>query len=205
RCKCFFAIKIFLRINACQKHYILCICRGPKSSREREERLAFAPSRSWLRLEKQKSMPIHIIVAETEPLLSEGLARALCNDPHLAASAGVGTPREILEQCSRSQPCVLLAAEPLLERINPGHLRQQLDYGRALSVLVLGPASEPERVAAWLRLGCMGYLARSDTLDTLKRALYAVNEGQLWARRSDLALLLRQLLAVTQTGPRFTP
>src|SRR5262249_16761705 len=72
RCKCFFAIKIFLRINACQKHYILCICRGPKSSREREERLAFAPSRSWLRLEKQKSMPIHIIVAETEPLLSEG-------------------------------------------------------------------------------------------------------------------------------------
>ncbi len=152
----------------------------------------------------QKSMPIHVIVSEIEPLLSEGLARGLRDEPHLAASAAAGTPRETLEQCRRSQPCVLLAAEPVLERVQPGYLQQQLDYGRAIPVLVLGPSLEPERVTAWLRLGCMGYLTRNDSLDTLRKALYAVAEGQLWARRSDLTLLWRQLLSVTQTASRFT-
>ncbi len=149
-------------------------------------------------------MPIHVIVAETEALPSEGLARGLQDEPHLTASAAVGTPREILEQCLQSRPCVLLAAEPVLQKIHPVHLEQQLDYGRAIPVLVLGSALEPERVRGWLRLGCMGYVTRSDSLDTVRKALYAIGGGQLWARRHDLTVLLRQLLVVMQTGLHFT-
>lgn len=151
-----------------------------------------------------KNTRIHVIVAEANPLLSEGLARGLSEEPHLTACAAIGSPEAVLEQCRRLQPCVLLACEYFLARIDPQCLLEQVDYGRAIPVLVLGSATDSETTLAWLRLGCMGYLTRDENLTTLKRAVQAVLNGQIWARRTQLTLWLRQFLELGGTEPRFT-
>ena len=149
-------------------------------------------------------MPIHVVVAEAGPLLSEGLVLSLREDPDLSACAAAGTPLEALEECRRRRHCVLVAGESVLEGIPPRRFRELADYGRAVPVLVLGLDPAPDRALSWLRLGSMGYLSRCDGADEIARAIRAVAAGQMWGRRSDLAVLLRELLAPPARGPRLT-
>ncbi len=146
-------------------------------------------------------MPIHVVVAEAGPLISEDLALDLSEDPGLIACPAPASPPETFEQCRRSAPAVLLAAESFLGSIEPHRLREEMDYGRGVRVIVLGSSLGPEQALGWLRLGCMGYLGREAGMATARRAIAAVAAGQIWARRVDLALLLRQALA---HRPRLT-
>jgi DNA-binding NarL/FixJ family response regulator len=100
---------------------------------------------------------------------------------------------------------VLLACESFLETMDPSRLRDQIDYGRGAAVLVLAPDGGEDHVLAWLRLGCMGHLSRCDSIATVRMAIRAVAGGQIWARRTDLAVLLRQLLEAGPGGPSRGP
>ncbi|HYM10502.1 MAG TPA: response regulator transcription factor [Bryobacterales bacterium] len=152
---------------------------------------------------------IHTIVAEAGQLLSEGLAQSLQEEPELAASPATGSLEEALESCREHRPSVLLAGESFLETMDPRRLRDQMDYGRGAAVLVLASDGGGDHVLSWLRLGCMGHLSRCDSIATLKMAIRAVAGGQLWARRTDVAVLLRELLEAgpgggPSHGPRLT-
>jgi len=125
------------------------------------------------------------MVAEADPLISEGLALSLHNEPHLLAYPSTDAG-EALERCRKLKPSVLLIDEALLERLDMRRLAGE-------SALVLAPRPDPERLLRHLRLGCAGSVTRQDDLATLRRAVAAVAAGQLWAPRALLARLVREL------------
>lgn len=153
-------------------------------------------------------MTIRTIVAERSQVLSEGLAQSLQEEPDLAASPATGSLEEALTRCREHSPSVLLASESFLETMDPRRLRDRIDWGRRAAVLVLASRASDDGALAWLRLGCMGHISRGDSIATVKMAIRAVAAGQIWARRADLAMLLRQLLRagrdVVPEGPRLT-
>jgi DNA-binding NarL/FixJ family response regulator len=149
-------------------------------------------------------MRVHVIVAEADPLTCEGLAESLCEEPRLSAYPCNDSPLAALDRARDYDPCVVLVSEAFLEKIDVLRFIAKADYGRGVPVLALGPPAEPERVIRSLLLGCMGYVSRRDSLATLKKAIFAVAGGEIWARRADLTLLVRRLLHHRDRGPQLT-
>ena len=149
-------------------------------------------------------MLINVVVACCAPLVSEGIAQSLGDEPQFSARASTGSPQETLEECHRLSPCVLVIDESFVERMDAARFRDLVDYGRAVPVLVLGADTCPDDVSAWVRLGCMGFLSRQESLATLKKAVQALAEGQLWVRRADFTGLMRDLLIHRESGPQLT-
>ena len=149
-------------------------------------------------------MRVHVIVADADPLTTEGLAASLREEPRLAALPSMAAPEQALEQCRQHLPAVLLLSDPWLEVIDLSVFCQSMDFGRPVPVVVLGAAPDPERALRCLRLGCMGYVHRRDNLATLRQAVYAVAAGQIWAPRTTLTQLLRQFADSGDNGRRLT-
>ena len=149
-------------------------------------------------------MPIHVIVADTGPLMSQSLAQALRQEPGIESYPATGSPEQELDRCRQIQCCVLLADESFLERADPVWFQKQVDCGRGIPVVVLGARYDPERVCLWLRLGCMGYVSKEDGLDAVRKAILAVTAGQHWARREDLTRLIRDLIDAEERRPALT-
>jgi DNA-binding NarL/FixJ family response regulator len=147
-------------------------------------------------------MAVRVVVAEADPLTSEGLARSLEDG---AVSAAVVSPGpEVLERCCQWRPCVLLIAETVFERLEVRRFVEVAGFGRWVQTLVVGAAPDPCRALPYLRLGCMGYLSRRDSLLTVRKAVQAVGAGEMWARRAVVAQLLRELLEGRAFAPRLT-
>ena len=149
-------------------------------------------------------MGVHVVVAEADLLISEGLAQGLREEPRLFAEPWAGSPLAALDRCRELTLCVLLLNEALFEHLDAASVSGRVDFGRAVSVLAVGLAPDPEKTICYLRLGCMGYVSRKDSLATLRKAVYAVAGGEIWAPRATLSLLVRQLLVATERGPRLT-
>ena len=148
-------------------------------------------------------MSIRVVVAEGDPLIAEGLAQSLNHDSDLQTRAVV-EPAGALEMCLEWRPCVLLVGEALFERMDPQRFLEVTGWGRVVQALVVGAVADPELSVSCLRLGCMGYLSRQNSLETLHKAIRAVAAGEMWAHRSVLTKLLRELLDERLSPPRLT-
>jgi len=149
-------------------------------------------------------MRVHVIVAESDPLVCEGLAQGLREEPDLVAFPSMGSPQAALERCRDYHPCVLLLDESFLETMDVLRFAAQVDHGRAVPVLALGCDGDVARVIRCLRLGCMGYFSRQESLSALRKAIYAVAAGQMWASRAVLTLLVREVLDGRERAPQLT-
>ena len=148
--------------------------------------------------------PACVIVAEADPLIAEGLAQGLSQTPGLAARPLASSARHALEAARISYPAVLLVSEPLLQDLPSEELAQKLEGGRPVPVLVLGNAPDAGRTLHYLLLGCMGYLSRQDSLETLRKAVTAVAAGEFWAPRGLLPELVRELRDRRRREPALT-
>lgn len=147
-------------------------------------------------------MSIRVVVAEADPLTSEGLARSLEDSPLISCDVSPGP--DLLERCRQWRPCVLLVAEVVFERLDLRRFAEVAEYGRGVQTLVVGAVADPCLALSYLRIGCAGYLSRRDSLDTVRKAVLAVAGGEMWARRVVLTQLLQELLDGRATAPRLT-
>jgi DNA-binding NarL/FixJ family response regulator len=144
---------------------------------------------------------VHVVVAEPDPLICEGLAESLAEEPRLAAYPSPEPPEAALDRCRELRPSVLLLSEFYLPAMNLAAFGEQIDWGRGVPVVVLGSAPDPEKLMRCLRLGCMGYVHRRESLATLRRAVCAAAAGQIWAPRAAVTTLLRQLVDSQRHAP----
>ena len=148
--------------------------------------------------------PACVIVAEADPLIAEGLAQGLSQAPGLAARPLTSSARHALEAARISYPAVLLVSELLLQNLPSEELAQELGGSRPVPVLVLGNAPDAGRTLHYLLLGCMGYLSRQDSLETVRKAVTAVAAGEFWAPRVLLPELVRELRDRRRREPVLT-
>ncbi len=147
-------------------------------------------------------MSIRVVVTEEDPLIAEGLARSLEEDQRITCVAAA--TGEALQRCRERQPCVLLIGEEQFDLLDVQRFNETAQGGRAVRALILGSTSDPGRGMSYLRLGCMGYASRQDSLGTVRRAVTAVAAGEIWAPRMVTAKLVQELLEGRAAVPRLT-
>jgi DNA-binding NarL/FixJ family response regulator len=132
------------------------------------------------------------------------LRRCLTQENGFLLIEGHPPAEQLLAQCQRMAPCVLIADEQMICGIEPARFAGLVDFGRSVKVLAFGHDRD-ERVAAHLlRMGCMGLIASDVPAPVLKKAVRAVGRGEIWAGRKLITRVFQQLLFATRS-PRLTP
>jgi DNA-binding NarL/FixJ family response regulator len=98
--------------------------------------------------------------------------------------------------CQQLNVSLCVARQAFIEQLPSAAFRQLTNYGKGCSVLAILESDILERKSAarMLRLGCRGVLPRRFTSTILKRAVFAILKGQLWAPSVVLSDVLSDLL-----------
>ena len=111
-------------------------------------------------------------------------------------SQSSGTIGEMLTDCQRVAPCVLIVREAVFMRLTKGGSRA-VETEDSVRVLVLGNRKNPtpELIETLFSLGGMGYLPSAVPNATLQKAVRAIASGQVWANRSIIAQVMRRMIS----------
>jgi two-component system response regulator NreC len=116
---------------------------------------------------------------------------------------GYPPAEQLLSQCQRLAPCILLAGEAMISGMQSMDLAGLVDFGRNIKVLAYGAVHDDRTVQRLLRMGCMGFIEENAPPAMLKKAVRAVANGEIWVGRKLLTRILQQLLFATRS-PRLT-
>lgn len=156
------------------------------------------------RLDQRSSPPLVPVVMAHTPLCGwRTLRRCLSPAEGFLLVAAQHSPEQLLLQCRKLAPCVLVIDEPSLESLEWPELGTP-DYGRAVRVLVVGPDRDDRTVQNLVRMGCMGVVDEAIAPSMLKKAVRAVACGELWVGRRVIADVVQQLLC-SLNSPKLTP
>ncbi len=147
---------------------------------------------------------VPVLVASAGLRMEKGFRNCFTQKAGFLLVEAAGTPEQLLLQCQRLAPCVLIADLEFVESLEPGDLAALADFGRAARVLVRGPAPDERTVQKLVRLGCAGVIAETEPPAVLRKAVKAVARGEFWVERLSLAHLLQKLLFASHS-PRLTP
>ncbi len=106
-----------------------------------------------------------------------------------------GSMGELVSNCQRLAPCVLMVSEKLVESVEAPGFLDAVSGGRSIQVLVVGSRDAPAAVERLLRSGCMGFVPESCSRNLLRRAIRSVAAGEIWASRLLVSRLVRRLLS----------
>lgn len=145
-----------------------------------------------------------VVVANSSLWNWKGLRRCFSQREGFILVEGYEAPDQLLSHCQRMAPCVLIASQALLERLDPAEFAGTVDFGRSVQVLVYSPAKDDRTVQNFVRMGCMGVVAEGVSPAILRKAVRALVRGEMWVERRLVTRLLQQLLLATRS-PKLTP
>lgn len=105
-----------------------------------------------------------------------------------------GTIAEILANCQRIAPCVLVVSQQSLEQLEGNEFSTSVGVAGSIRILVLATRKQPNLVEKFLSMGCMGYLSGDVSISTLRRAVRAIASGQVWADRTTITQVMRRMI-----------
>jgi DNA-binding NarL/FixJ family response regulator len=145
-----------------------------------------------------------VVVANPKLCKWKGLRRCFSQRDGFLLVEGSESFDQLLTHCQRMAPCVVLADEAFVSRLDPAEFSALVDFGRSIQVLVCSSTADDRTVQNWIRLGCMGFLPEDASPAVLRKAVRAVSLGELWIERRLLTRVLQQLLMATRS-PKLTP
>lgn len=154
--------------------------------------------------------PVRLFVAESNPIFSELLARAIAKDSAIDILGFSADPTEIVRIVSSAWVDVLLISAHMEEEPQRGLLLlQQLRAVQpGLRAVVLLDSSKPAVVVECFRSGACGVFCRSTEIQLLRKCIVAVHSGQIWANSVELSFVLADLAATQRCqldGKRLVP
>ena len=117
-----------------------------------------------------------------------------CCFPGLELSQCSGTIGELLAECHRMAPCVLVVSQESLDKVDAKEFSASVGVGGSVLVLVMGTHKSPHLVERFLSMGCMGYLPHDIPSPTLRRAVRAIASGQVWADRTTITQVMKRMI-----------
>ncbi|MGA7415104.1 MAG: response regulator transcription factor [Bryobacteraceae bacterium] len=143
---------------------------------------------------------IRVLIADSHPVVREGLGAILATEPGLTVVGQAQDGVEALDLVSSADPDVMLM-ELNLPRLNGlGVLRSlAMRSARVRVVLFTGSESKEEFVEA-MKLGCAGILLKNSPASLIAKSILKVNEGEIWLDANTTAAVIRQFAA----PPDFT-
>jgi len=126
------------------------------------------------------SPTIRVLLADDHPIVCYALERLLDTTPGVTLAGVVGNGSDAIDECARLRPDVLV-----LDLVMPGPdpvdvvagVRQASPKTR---IPVYSAYDDDARVWAMREAGAVGYLVKSESLDTVLRAIRTVASGATW-------------------------
>ena len=140
---------------------------------------------------------LRVVIAEDATRASPGLSKHLAKDPSIIAVRCSKASSETLTVCRQLAPCVLIAEPTFLTMLGQAtESGATWDDEPPVKVLILTDDDDEAVLGEEsLRMGCAGGISRHAPASVFARALQAISRGELWAPRSTLARLIRNLIA----------
>jgi DNA-binding NarL/FixJ family response regulator len=123
------------------------------------------------------SNKLQVYLIDDHPVVREGFARALADEPDMAVVGQAGTAGEALRETAQCKPDVILVDLNIPDRDGIellGALRAQLPQAK---LLVLSGYDDEFRVAEALRAGAQGYLVKTSKLEEVIEGIRRIATG----------------------------
>jgi two-component system, NarL family, nitrate/nitrite response regulator NarL len=139
-------------------------------------------------------MPIRIVLADDHPLILQGLALLLRQEPDLKVLAGCRDGEETLQAVRQFRPDVLI-----LDILMPGKdglavLRELRQMELPTRVILLTAAIDEDNLLEAMRLGVGGVVLKEMAVQLLIQCVRKVYAGDQWLERHSIGRAMEKML-----------
>jgi two-component system, NarL family, nitrate/nitrite response regulator NarL len=148
--------------------------------------------------EIHNSDPIHVLVAANSGIHSQLLADALRHDRGLHIVGAVSSSPDFQKVGSRTSPGVVIISAQLDDDPTGGiiALREFHEVHPHVAAIIMTDSPKREIVLEAFRAGARGIFSEQESLETLRKCVRVVFEGQVWATSREVKLALEALSSV---------
>lgn len=144
---------------------------------------------------------VTVLLANQRLRDSAGLKRRFARDPEFVLLPVEGNHSVVLANARRFAPCILVAGEADLS--GPEFFEAAEKTGEDIKILAACRTVGRDNAARLARLGCWGCIEETAPAALVKKAVAAVNRGELWFERRVLATVIQQFRSAAQS-PNLT-
>jgi len=134
-----------------------------------------------------------LLILDDHPMMREGLAQLINNEPDLTVCAEAGTGQQAIELANKSKPDLLLADISLPDKNGLEVIKQLHEFQSGLSVLVISMHDESLYAERAIRAGARGYIMKQEGGKKLMEAIRAVLAGKIYVSENISAKMLEAL------------
>ncbi len=136
---------------------------------------------------------IRLVIADSQPLLTEGLSACLREEPGITVAAAVSDVGEALRSLERDQPDVVIVDAAIAAAEGGVFLRRLRSSESVPAVVLLAGEQDRRQAVDALRNGAIGFVLKVAPLRELVEAVRSAARGQMWISPPLLATLLSEL------------
>jgi two-component system, NarL family, nitrate/nitrite response regulator NarL len=138
---------------------------------------------------------IHVLVATNSCIHSQLLADALQRDAGLCIVGSATSSVELLERATLTRPGVVIVSAHLDDDPQGGlaALRQFHETQPQTPAIIMVDSPKREIVLEAFRAGARGIFSEHESLETLRKCVRVVFEGQVWATSREVRIALEAL------------
>ncbi len=152
----------------------------------------------------RKALPSkrRLLILDDHPMMREGLAQLINNEPDLTVCGQAGTAGEGLKMVEALKPDLLLADISLPDKSGIEVIKDSLALHPEIPVLVISMHDETLYAERILRAGARGYIMKQEGGQKLMGAIRKVLGGQIYVSEKISSKILESLSGRTQQPVR---
>ena len=135
-----------------------------------------------------------VLLVEDHPVVRQGLAALIDDEPDLVVCGGVETAREVLPQVRKLKPHVVVVDISLGDANGLDVIKQIHDDRPDLPVLALSMHDEAVYAERALRAGAKGYVMKKEAMDRIMSAIRRVLGGEIYLSEKMASRILQKLV-----------
>jgi len=151
---------------------------------------------------KPQAEKTRLLILDDHPMMREGLAQLINNEPDLTVCGQAGTGVEGLELVAKLKPDLLLADISLPDRSGIEVIKDSLALHPEVPVLVISMHDETLYAERILRAGARGYIMKQEGGQKLMAAIRQVLEGRIYVSDKMSANILESFSGRAQPTER---
>jgi DNA-binding NarL/FixJ family response regulator len=143
---------------------------------------------------------IRILIADSHPIVREGLSAVLSAEPDMTIVGQGQDGMETLELVDTTDPDVILMELKLPRMEGLVVLRNLAARSHRAKVLLFTGSEDREEFVEAMKLGCAGILTKSSAPGLIAKSIRKVNEGEIWLDANTTAAVIRQFAMPSETA-----
>jgi DNA-binding NarL/FixJ family response regulator len=155
-----------------------------------------------MKARKGQTAKTRLLILDDHPMMREGLAQLINNEPDLTVCGQAGTAVEGLDMVAKLKPDLLLVDISLPDKSGIEVIKDSLALHPEIPVLVISMHDETLYAERIVRAGARGYVMKQEGGQKLMAAIRKVLSGQIYVSEKISASLLESLSGRTPPTPR---